>query len=207
MGTKTCCIIFKPDKSDQVDCYVGAEFGGLNSVEDGQETISVKSRTEYVILFSGVPILSVSKMQTHIALSTMEAEYIVLSQSMHDLNPISEILKEIKRRVFLTDDYTPYCASHSKAFKEVLPGNGGAGAPPQSTVYEDNEACLKFAIMPKLSPRTKHIGVPFHWFRSRIVSLEITVCPLESSSQLADQLTIGLPLDAFLNGRKAIMQW
>jgi hypothetical protein len=35
---------------------------------------------------------------------------------------------------------------------------------PQSTVFEDNNACLKFAHMPRLTPRTKHIGIPYHWF-------------------------------------------
>jgi hypothetical protein len=100
-GTKTQGIIFKPEKSDQVDCY----FDGLNSVEGGQETISVKSRIGYVILLYGVPILWVSKMQTQIALSTMEAEYIALSQSMRDLIPIREIPKEIKGCVFLEDNY------------------------------------------------------------------------------------------------------
>jgi hypothetical protein len=51
-GTKTQGIIFKPDKSDQ-----GADFAGLHSVEDGQETIFIKSHSGYEILFSGVPIV------------------------------------------------------------------------------------------------------------------------------------------------------
>jgi hypothetical protein len=41
----------------------------------------------------------VSKMQTQTTLSTMEAEYIALSQSMRDLIPIREILKEIMLEV------------------------------------------------------------------------------------------------------------
>ena len=40
------------------------------------------------------------KMQTQVALSTMEAEYIALSQSMRDLIPIREILKELMTIVF-----------------------------------------------------------------------------------------------------------
>jgi hypothetical protein len=136
-GTKTQVIIVKPYKSDQVGCYVYSGFSGLFIVEDGQETISVKSRTSYVILFSGVSILWVSKIQTHIALSTMENEYIALSQSMRYLIPVREILNKIKGCVFLEDNYTPKCASHSKAFKDVLPENGDI---PQFTVYEDNEA-------------------------------------------------------------------
>ena len=40
----------------------------------------------------------------------------------------------------------------------------------QSTVYEDNHACLKFARMAQLSPRTKHIGIPYHWFCTKVES-------------------------------------
>jgi hypothetical protein len=101
---KTQGVMFKPDKSDQVECYGDADFNGLHSVEDGQETISVKSHTVDVVLFSGVPILLVSKMQTQIALSNMEAEYIALSKSMRNLIMVREILKEIKSCVFLENE-------------------------------------------------------------------------------------------------------
>ncbi len=69
-------------KDLRVDCYVNADFGGLFSVEDKQDPVSIKSRTGYVITYRGAPLLWVSKMQTQVALSTMEAEYIALSQSM-----------------------------------------------------------------------------------------------------------------------------
>jgi hypothetical protein len=62
--------------------------------------------------------------------------------------------------VFGTDNYFPKCATHSKAFKDVT-----ATEIPQSTVYEVNAACLKHATMTKLLPDTKHIGIPWHWYR------------------------------------------
>jgi hypothetical protein len=105
-----------------------------------------KSRTGYVLLFSGVPIMWVSKMQTQIALSTMEAEYIALSQSMRDLIPVREILKEIKNHMLGEDDFSPKCSSRSKAFKDAT----GEEYIPQSTIYEDNAACLQMARMPKI---------------------------------------------------------
>jgi hypothetical protein len=80
-------------RDNEIDCHVDADFAGLFGVEDGQESVSVKSRTGYVIFFCGVPLLWVSKLQTQIALSTCEAEYIALSQSMRDLIPIRETLK------------------------------------------------------------------------------------------------------------------
>ena len=46
---------------------------------------------------------------------------------------------------------------------------------PQHNVFEDNEACVKFALLPKMSPRTKHITIPYHFFRSELKNLGIKV--------------------------------
>jgi hypothetical protein len=72
---------------------VDSDVAGLFAVEDGVKPICAKSQTGYVIKYCDVPILWVSKMQTQIALLTMEAEYIALYQSIRDLIPIRDILK------------------------------------------------------------------------------------------------------------------
>jgi hypothetical protein len=63
--------------------------------------------------------------------------------------------------VFGDAEYKQKCTTHCKTFKD---STSGGGVIPQSTVYEENPVCLKFAQMPKLSPRTKHIAVPFIFF-------------------------------------------
>jgi hypothetical protein len=143
-------------------------------------------------------------MQTQISLSTMEAEYIALSQSMPDLIPIREILKDIKRFMLMEEGYTSKCTTHSKAFKEV---EGGENIIPPSLVYEDNEACLRFEQIPKLLPHTKHIGVPFHWFCTKIINLEISVKPIASVDQLTDQFAKELAHEPFEKGPMALMGW
>jgi hypothetical protein len=202
--TKTNGLILKPGKELRVDCYVDADFGGLFSVEDKQDPVCVKSRTGYVITYRGAPLMWASKMQTQVALSTMEAEYIALSQSMRDLIPIREILKEVMTLVF---DKTPSISyhSHCKAFDDTV--GTTAHVIPQSTVFEDNDACLKFARMPKLTPRTKHIGIPYHWFRTQVERLEIQIERIDTKAQLADQFTKGLTVDAFRQARKNLMGW
>ena len=55
--TKTEGLILKPGKDHRVDCYVDADFGGLFSVEDKQDPVSVKSRTGYVITYRGAPLM------------------------------------------------------------------------------------------------------------------------------------------------------
>ena len=87
--------IFATENPADLDAEIkGLVFGGLFSVEDKQDPIRVKSCTGYVIMYRGSSLMWVSKMQTQIALSTMEAEYIALSQSMRDLIPIREVLKK-----------------------------------------------------------------------------------------------------------------
>ena len=56
-------------------------------------------------------------------------------------------------------DFTLRYSTHSKAFFETIDEEY-----PISVVYEDNAACLHFAKMPKLSPRTKQIRLPYLCF-------------------------------------------
>ena len=95
--------------------------------------------------------------------------------------------------------------SHSKAFDDSV--GSCDHVIPQSTVFEDNDACLKFARMPKLTPRTKHIDIPYHWFRTQVERLEIHIERIDTEEQLANQFTKGLPVDAFRLARKHLIGW
>ncbi len=81
------------------------------------DPISVKSRTRYVITLGNCPVVWSSKLQTEIAVSTLEAEYIVMSTSMREMIPLKSLLKEIGDNL-----------------KEILGDIGTL----HSTVYEDN---------------------------------------------------------------------
>ena len=178
--TKTMGLLLKPTNTQRVDCYhVDADFAGLFAVENNQDPISVKSRPGYVVLYKESPLLRVSKMQTQIALSTMEAEYVALSQAMRNLIPIREILKEFMPVVFETQPSIAYHA-YSKSFTDVAESTGPYHAIDQSILYEDshdclksilyedNHDCLKFARMAQLSPLTKQT----HWHSISLVSHE-----------------------------------
>ena len=198
-GTKTGGMKLEPSGKLNVDCYVDADFVGLWKVEDDQDPISVKSRSGHLITFMGCPLLWASKLQTQIVLSTMEAEYIALSNAMRDIIAIREVIKEISEQVFHPRDEltTPTYRTISKTFKSI----------PQSIVHEDNEACLKFSTMHKMSPRTKHIAIPYHFFRSKVEELEIKVVGINTENQLADQFTKGLPQTKFVKDRQMLMGW
>ena len=136
----------------------------------------------------------------------MESEYLALSQSMRDLIPLREIQKEINKVVFHKEIHMPKCTANSKSFSDIISTEQESPIP-KSKVYEDNAACLKFARLPRLTPRTKHIAVPYHWFRSKVEQLEITIEPISTNQQLADQFTKPLTMDKFATGRKDLMGW
>ena len=170
-------MVIKPNKIDALDCYVDSDFAGnYNSFHD-QDPSSTKSRTGYVIMFQGCPVLWVSKIQTQCALSTMESEYLALGQAMRDLIPLREILKEVNLEVFKKQVYIPKCTANSKSFDDII-STEEENLISKSKIYEDNAACLKFARLPRLTPRTKHIALPYHWFRTKVEEMEISIEPI-----------------------------
>ena len=48
-------------------------------------------------MYAGCPIMWSSKLQTEIALSTTEAEYIALSQAVREVLPLMELMKELNK--------------------------------------------------------------------------------------------------------------
>eukprot|EP00956_Cyclotella_meneghiniana_P010998 scaffold15408_cov41-Cyclotella_meneghiniana.AAC.16 len=67
-GTQGKGLIMYPDASRGIDCYPDADFAGLYGQEDSQDPHCARSRTGYVILAFGCPVLWRSKLQTEIAL-------------------------------------------------------------------------------------------------------------------------------------------
>jgi hypothetical protein len=94
VGTQDKGLTFKPDHTRGLECFVDAYFSGNWTAVDSNDPENVLSRTGYIIYYAGCPIHWVSKLQTEIALSTTEAEYIALSQSMRDVIPMMNILEK-----------------------------------------------------------------------------------------------------------------
>jgi hypothetical protein len=94
-GTSTKGIIIKPSSLHNLDCFVDTDLAGSWTISTAELPSSIKSRTSYVINFASCPILWCSKLQTEVALSTTEAEYIALSQSTWDLIPMCGLLHEL----------------------------------------------------------------------------------------------------------------
>ena len=178
-------LILDPKKDIALECYADADFAGnWNKITAPQDPSTAKSRTGYIIQYASCPLLWASKLQTQIALSTTEAEYIALSSALREVIPLIELLREMKRNkidVFVTAPKI-YC----KAF-------------------EDNSGALELAKAPKLRPRTKHINIIYHHFREYVRDGSIQIFAIPTLKQLADICTKPLAQNMFIPFCKTIM--
>ena len=187
LETRDRGIRFKPDKSKGVECFVDADFAGSWTKEDPGNPANVLSRTGYVIFYYGCPVVYCSKLQTEIALSTAEAEYIALSQATREIIPLMNLLKEIK----------PYMNLDIKESQMYC------------TIHEDNTSCITMAQSQRFTPRTKHISLKYHWFRAHLNGPNklLNIKHVTTKEQIADILTKPLDEAAFKYLRKKLNGW
>ena len=148
--------------------FVDTAFADLFASEDKMEPISVKSWTGILLTFREVPIYWSSKIQTEISLSTLEAEYIALSQGMRDIVAGISLLLRMKWNL-------NNISSELKA-------------------WEDNTVAQHLAnIKDSLkTSRTKHIGIKYHWFISMSEPHTIDIERIDSNKQKVDIFIKGL---------------
>jgi hypothetical protein len=114
LATKDDGIIYDPKRNQSIEVYADADFcGSWNKVTAPQDISTSKSRTGYIVYFSACPIVWTSKLQTQIALSTTEAEYISLSQSLRESIPLIQLVREVNDKNITNYIYVPkvYCKS------------------------------------------------------------------------------------------------
>ena len=184
-STKQRGIIYEPKPELGLECFVDADFAGGWTQADADNAEQVMSRTGFVIRYAGCPIGWSSKLQSEIALSTAEAEYIALSQALREVIPLMTLLQE------LSTVFTLYTAAPDFMCK----------------VWEDNQSCIAMAESTKFSPRTKHIALKYHHFKQFQDSGRLKVSYINTEEQLADILTKPLNDQAFFKLRKMLCGW
>ena len=178
-------LIYSPDKPKGIECYVDADFAGGWSQADADNPENVMPRTGYVIYYAGCPVLWCSKLQTEIALSTAEAEYIALSQAMREVIPLMNFMDELSEVIEL---HIPKPRIKCK-------------------VFEDNRSCIAIAESLKFTPRTKHIALKYHHFRRFVQDGTIESEAIDTKEQTADIFTKPLSDDLFVYLRKKLCGW
>jgi len=74
----------------------------VNGIEASDDPNSAKSRTGYIMTIANCPVLWVSKLQTEIALSILESEFIALSSSFRSLIPVKRLIEETRSGLDIT---------------------------------------------------------------------------------------------------------
>ena len=76
-----------------------------------------------------------------------------------------------------------------------------------TTVHEDNTAALSLAVDQRISSRTRHYHVRWHFFWTAIQNSQVEVVYVETIKQEADYLTKGMCVDGFERIRRLVQGW
>ena len=74
-------------------------------------------------------------------------------------------------------------------------------------VFEDNNGALEMANTPKMRPRTNHIAIKYHHFRTHVERGDTLLEKIDTTEQEADFLTKPLVQQLFGYLRKKVMGW
>jgi Reverse transcriptase (RNA-dependent DNA polymerase) len=134
LTTPTQGMVYRPDWTKGLECYVDADFAG-NFCPGDPERASCLSRSCYVIMYKNCPIIWASKLQTSVALSTCEAEYVALSTALREVIPLMRLLDTIVD-VWNIDSLQPHVVIH-----------------------EDNQSTCQLAMNEAYKPCMHHLAV------------------------------------------------
>ena len=150
-GTMHYTLTFSGQCSPDPLCFQDASYA------DGP---SRRSRTGYVVLMCGAAIVWGSRLQTTVALSTVEAEYMSLAAACQELLHLRQLLNCLG-------------VEFSGPFR----------------MFEDNQGCIALATNAVTTNRTKHIDVKYHFVRQCVQRHQVSVVWCPTADMLADILT------------------
>lgn len=177
-------MILHPTGKLDLDLYVNADFCGLSKHEVDSSKDAARSRTGYVVMLSGFPLIWKSQLQESIACSTLEAEYTALSYSLKALIPLKRILIEAAAHLNLS-------SSISSSIR--------------ARVFEDNQGAYFLAVNHRITNRTRYFLNKWHWFWDH--SDEFVIYKVYTHDKLADYFTKALTHELFEHNRPLVQGW
>jgi hypothetical protein len=176
--------IIRPTGKLDLDLYVDADFCGLFRTAPDHSADSARSRTGFVIILNGCPLIWKSQLQSSVTCSTLEAEYNALSYALRILLPLKRTLVEAVERMNLPPDFRTSIRARA---------------------FEDNQGAYLLAINHRITNRTRYFLNKFHWFWEHGAEFEIV--KIDSRNQRADYFTKPLPRELFENNRFLVQGW
>ncbi|KAL3846133.1 hypothetical protein ACJIZ3_003536 [Penstemon smallii] len=133
-----------------------------------------KSTTCYVFTLAGGAVSWVSKLQSIVAISTMEAEYVAATQASKEAIWLQMLLEELGHK---QEKVALFC---------------------------DSQSALHLAKNPAFHSKTKHIRVQYHFVREKVEEGSVDFQKIHTEDNLADFLTKPLNRDKFIWCRSSI---
>ena len=179
--------IVKPtDNTFHLDLYCDADFCGLFGREDARDPNSVRSRTGYIVMLSGWPIIWKSQLQSHLSQSTLEAEYTALSAALRVFLPLRWLIDEMISK------------TNCRMLEDVRL---------HATVFEDNQSTYYLATNQRITSRTKYLLAKWHWFWDAHNQKAFTIVKCPTDKTKADYLTELQPRTVFEANRLSTQGW
>jgi hypothetical protein len=158
-GTEGLALMYRGEGSSE-------ELVGWCDSDWASDVDTRRSVAGYVYDLNGSSISWSSKKQPTVALSTAEAEYMVVTQAIREGIWLRSLLSNLSR------------------------------APTSATIlHGDNQSSIALARNPVHHACTKHIDIQHHFIRERIESGEVDLHYVSTHGQVADILTKPLPKD------------
>lgn len=141
----------------------------------GRDLDTRRSTSGIVHKFGESTIHWSSKLQDVVSLSTTEAEYRVLSDAAAGILHLQKLFEELK-------------VSNLKP----------------TTLYSDNQSCIRLVDNPILHEKTKHIDIRAHFIREKVLTWEVEEDYIPTSTQQADFLTKPVAYTGYAINREAL---
>ena len=145
----------------------------------------VLSRTGYAISYANCLIILARRIQTEIALITVEAEYIDLSQAMRGILPFVSLMKKFEFVLKLQEDAPTVLFSLFE--KPLTP----------VTVYKENQGEITLVVSSLMRHCAKHIDIKYHHLQSFVANGDVKIKHVDTKEQIADIFTKQLDSELF----------
>jgi hypothetical protein len=144
----------------EIEAFSDADFAGDSDTR--------RSKTGWLVFVLGSLAAWRSKLQPYVTVSTTEAEYVALADSVRETKYVRGLLQDIGLRV-----------------KSPI------------VHHEDNQPAIAISKDPMHTGRTKHLDVSLHMVRDEQRAKNISVVYCNTKRMIADLLTKQLPREKF----------
>ncbi|KAL0270634.1 UNVERIFIED_CONTAM: hypothetical protein PYX00_007980 [Menopon gallinae] len=138
----------------QLEAFTDSDWAG--NVDDR------RSCSGNVLMLAGGPISWMSKLQSSVSLSTMEAEYVAIREVTKEVVYVSRLINHMLFRHYVKEPISVYC---------------------------DNQSAIELSKNPVFHKRSKHIDIAYHYARELVEKGKIELKYLRTDEMIADVFT------------------